>query len=200
MSSSRRSTWRTRFPTGSASQRAAEPPPQLFIGGKPLTCNVAVINFLVQLVDQRVWPCRRLGERSEGAMSLQPLGRGLFELVNASRRVAQQSGEVPLGRVAEDSASVVRVAANAVSVLVCAGVSLAGCAVAWWLCLLAARLAAAMSATGRNLRGAVLGHPSLGAVRRLYLCVCVWCDALIAAAWRRLGGREQPIGCQWRDV
>ena len=122
------SHWRRRLDLAAA--EAAEPPQQLqqrlFIGDKLLTCDVAVVKFFAQFVDQRVWPYRRLGASSSDATALQPLGRGLFDLVYASRRLPQQSGEVAPAVLAEGGASVVRAAANAISVLVCAGVSLAG--------------------------------------------------------------------------
>jgi hypothetical protein len=59
---------------------------------------------------------------------MQPLGRGLWDLVYESRRLQQQLPEQPVSdsNLSAADQGVVRAAANAISVLVCAGVSMAG--------------------------------------------------------------------------
>jgi len=85
---------------------------------------VAGLKFLAQLVDQRVWAYRRQGQAAIDADdAMQPLGRGLWDLVYESRRLQQAVVEAKLSEADE---GVVRAAANAISVLVCAGVSMAG--------------------------------------------------------------------------
>ena len=99
---------------------------QLSIGEKFLTDDVAVLKFLAQLVDQRVWAYRRQGQAATNADdAMQPLGRGLWDLVYESRRL-QQLQPVCEAKLSEADEGVVRGAANAISVLVCAGVSMAG--------------------------------------------------------------------------
>ena len=103
------------------------PDEPFLIGEKLLTEEVAVLKFLANLVDPRVWLFRRRSPAAadDDSEATQPLGRGLFELVYASRRVAHESKDSRQELGASDK-QVVRCAANALSVLVCAGVSMAG--------------------------------------------------------------------------
>ena len=97
------------------------------IGEKFLTDDVAVLKFLAQLVDQRVWAYRRQGQAAVDADdAMQPLGRGLWDLVYESRRLQQQQQVAGEAKLSEADEGVVRAAANAISVLVCAGVPMAG--------------------------------------------------------------------------
>ena len=117
-------------------QLDGEPPADgLCIEEKFLTDDVAVLKFLAQLVDQRVWAYRRQGQAAVDADdAMQPLGRGLWDLVYESRRLQpeqqqqQQAEQQAVGeaKLSEADEGVVRAAANAISVLVCAGVSMAG--------------------------------------------------------------------------
>ena len=112
-----------------ADQLCEQPPAgqQLFIGEKFLTDDVAVLKFLAQLVDQRVWAYRRQGQAAVDADdAMQPLGRGLWDLVYNSRCLHLSQPSVSEAKLSEADESVVRAAANAISVLVCAGVSTAG--------------------------------------------------------------------------
>ena len=105
----------------------SEQQPELCIGEKFLTDDVAVLKFLAQLVDQRVWAYRRQGQATVDADdAMQPLGRGLWDLVHESRRL-QQLQQQPMddAKLSKADEGVVRAAANAISVLVCAGVSMA---------------------------------------------------------------------------
>ena len=132
-----------------------QPPPaagqlglKLSIGEKFLTDDVGVLKFLAQLVDQRVWAYRRQGQAAVDAdAAMQPLGRGLWDLVYESRRLQQQrqpqsqphrqqADEAVVDvKLCEADECVVRGAANAISVLVCAGVSTAGVIASLLVCL-----------------------------------------------------------------
>ncbi len=97
------------------------PVDSLSIEEKFLTDDPAVLKFLAQLVDQRVWRYRRKSQPPVDADSAQqPLGRGLWDLLYQSRH---QSG---LAQLTEASKRVVRGAANALSVLAASGVSFCG--------------------------------------------------------------------------
>ena len=79
-----------------------------------------------------MWAYRRQGQAAVDADdAMQPLGRGLWDLVYESRRLQpeqQQPEQQAVGeaKLCEADEGVVRAAANAISVLVCAGVSMAG--------------------------------------------------------------------------
>ena len=107
--------------------RKQPPPTGLLIGEKFLTGDAGVLKCLAQLVDQRVWAYRRQGQAAVDADdAMQPLGRGLWDLVYESRRLQPGQQAVCEAKLSEADEGVVRAAANAISVLVCAGVSMAG--------------------------------------------------------------------------
>ena len=110
---------------------------ELLIGAKFLTDDAAVLKFLAQLVDQRVEAYRRQGQEAVDVdiAAMQPLGSWLWELVYSSRRLQQQLEPVSEAKLSEDDQRLVRSAANAISVLVSAGVSMKG-ALAHLMCIL----------------------------------------------------------------
>ena len=72
--------------------------PPATIGDKFLTDDVGVLRILAQLVDRRVWAYRRQGQATDTDAAMQPLGRGLWDLVYESRRLQpQQQTSVQLG-------------------------------------------------------------------------------------------------------
>jgi len=130
-------------------QLGGEPPADsLSIEEKFLTDDVAVLKFLAQFVDQRVWRYRRQSQDPVDAdNALQPLGRGLWDLLYQSR---QLSG---FAHLTETNKRVVRGAANALSVLAAAGVSFCGSC---------EPDTARESLAERNMRDVVTGHECLG--------------------------------------
>ena len=131
-------------------QLGGEPPADsLSIEEKFLTDDVAVLKFLAQFVDQRVWRYRRQSQDPVDAdNALQPLGRGLWDLLYQSR---QLSG---LAQLTEANKRVVRGAANALSVLAAAGVSFCGSC--------EPDTARESLHAERNMRDVVTGHECLG--------------------------------------
>ena len=135
-------------------QLGGEPPADsLSIEEKFLTDDVAVLKFLAQFVDQRVWRYRRQSQDPVDAdNALQPLGRGLWDLLYQSR---QLSG---LAQLTEANKRVLRGAANALSVLAATGVSFCGSC---------AETAGESLRAEKSMRDVVAGHQCLGTKKTL---------------------------------